>query len=302
MAEFKTLPLDKILVPANRLRKVNENKAFLIGQSVKAGELIHPVTVYATPNGERPYTLAAGATRYRGHELHGLKEIEVLVRKLDKAGARRVEVEENLFRDELTKLERALHVIEYRRLWEEEHGAIDPKGGRPREGNSAKLAEFSGDNAQNHFFAQALDDLGLSRRAIERAQFIGGKLQPELREVLRDTGDANNQQLLEKLAGMEPQRQKKVAKVYAEQPDIKRAIDLTDQNAKAKAVKTVQNDLLDRLVSTWDRADDRTKAEFIDHIQRKAIERRGEADGVEIDPRQVTIFDLIAAQTEGAAQ
>ncbi|MBN9232737.1 MULTISPECIES: ParB/RepB/Spo0J family partition protein [Phyllobacteriaceae] len=232
MVEFKRLPLSDIFVPADRLRKVDDNKAFLIGQSVVSGELIHPVNVYRTPNGERPYTLAAGATRYRGHELHGLTEVDALVRKLDKAGARRIEIEENLFRDELSKLDRALHVIEYRRLWEEEHGKL--ARGNPQFSNSANLAELA-ETAQGHFFAQALDDLGLSRRAIERAQFIGSKLRPELLDVLRDKPEADNQRVLEQLAGLEPDRQRKVALAYADQPDIGRALHLTDPNAKAKA-------------------------------------------------------------------
>lgn len=236
MVEFKRLPLADIFVPADRIRKVNDNKAFLIGQSVVAGELIHPVTVYRTPNGERSYTLAAGATRYRGHELHGLTEIDALVRKLDKAGARRIEIEENLFRDDLTKLERALHVIEYRSLWEAEHGKVAPGGDkRSAEYHSANLAEWSEDSAQGQFFAQALEDFGLSERAVRRAQFIGSKLQPELRNVLRDKPEADNQRVLEQLAGLEPDRQRKVAMAFADQPDIGRALHLTDPNAKAKA-------------------------------------------------------------------
>lgn len=260
MAEFKSIRLDQIHVPEDRLRKVDENKAFLIGQSVSAGELIHPVTVYRTPNGKRPFTLAAGATRLRGHELHGIQEIDVLVRKLDRAGARRIEIEENLFRDELNKLERALHVVEYRRLWEDEHGNIDPKGGRP-----AKLAEFSDNSAQGHFFAQALDELGLSRRAIERAQFIGSRLTPELREAIREKPEADNQHMLERLAGMEPKRQRLVAQAFAETADIKRALDLTDPHARAKATRSAQQEILERLMSTWTRADAATRAKFLEH-------------------------------------
>lgn len=232
MVEFKRLSLGEIFVPADRIRKVDDNKAFLIGQSVVSGELIQPINVYRTPNGERPYTLAAGATRYRGHELHGLAEIDVLIRKLDKASARRIEIEENLFRDELSKLDRALHVVEYRKLWEEEHGKLSR--GNPQLSNSANLAELA-ETAQGHFFAQALDDLGLSRRAMERAQFIGAKLQPELRAVLREAPEADNQRVLEHLAGLEPDRQRKVAAAYSDQPDIGRALHLTDPHAKAKA-------------------------------------------------------------------
>lgn len=263
MAEYKIVPVDQITVPADRLRRVDEQKAFLVGQSIAAGGQIHPVTVYRTPRGARPYTLAAGATRHRGHELHGLKEIAVLIRKMDKNGARRIEIEENLFRDELSKLDRAMHVVEYRRLWEEEHGKV--RRGNPALSNSANLAEL--DNAQAHFYEQALDDLGLSRRAIERAQFIGANLLPDLRELIARTPVADNQSELERLAKLPPEKQKQTAVALQKTGDLALAKRVVDRKPKAEIRQLdPQQRECGRLIDAWERAGEEARREFLDHI------------------------------------
>ncbi len=263
MAELKTLPLDKVLVP-ERLRDVEEDHAFMIGQSIRRVGLLNPITVRATPRAERPWTLVAGAHRLRGSELAGLKEIDAIVVKADKLEGELVEIEENIFRNELSALDRAIFVRRYRELWEEKHGW--DKGGRPSAETSVNFTEVSEDSAQGHFFKRVSERLGLSRSAIEKAQFVGQKLTPELRRTLRGTPIADNQSRLIKLAGMEPERQKKIAVAFAEQPDLDRALDLTDPHAKAKSSQTAQDELLSRLKSTWARTDEKTRAAFLQFV------------------------------------
>lgn len=232
MAELKTLPLDKVLVP-QRLRDVEEDHAFMIGQSIIRVGLLNPITVRATPRGEKAWTLVAGAHRLRGCELAGLKEIDAIVVKADALDGELVEIEENIFRNELSALDRAIFVRRYRELWEEKHGKI--ARGHNNLPNSVNLTELAEDSAQGHFFKRVSERLGLSRSAVERAQFVGQKLTPDLRRALRGTPIADNQSRLIKLAGLEPERQSKIAVAFSEQPDIDRALDLTDPHAKAKA-------------------------------------------------------------------
>ncbi len=309
MAEFKTLPIDKILVP-ERLREVEEDHAYMIAQSIGLHGLLNPVTVRATPRAERPYTLVAGAHRRRACELIGMREIDVMVVKADKVDGQMVEIEENVFRNELSALDRAIFVRRYRELWEEKHGKISAGGDkRSDEYHSVKLTEWSEDSAQGHFFARVAERMGLSRSAIERAQSIGKGLTPELRQVLRGTPSADNQRELLRLAKLEPDRQKQIAQAMVSQPDIvggviaiKQAVELTDPNAKAKAAKTQSDELFDRLVATWDRAGPDTRAAFLKHVrekERKAPTRLPKVTELlaELgeDPRQVTIFDAIKA-------
>lgn len=270
MAEFKTLPVDKVLVP-ERLRVVEDDHALAIQVSIIEHGLINPITVRATPAAKRPYTLVAGAHRLRAYELADedwSRDIDAIIVTADKEEAALVEISENLFRNELSALDRAMFVMSYREIWERRRGKIG--AGRP--GNSAKLALLSDptlvleEEASAGFSVHVAERLGLSKRAVFRAQSIAQKLSPDLRRSLRGTANADNQSLLLKLARMEPERQKLVAVAFGETPDIARAIDLTDPHAKAKAVQTAQQLVYSRLVDSWERADDKTKAEFLLHI------------------------------------
>jgi len=262
--DLKRLRIDQILVPNDRLRKVDDAKALIIGRSIEFGGQIQPIVVRPTPAAARPYTLVDGETRYRGSELNGLTEIDAIVRKMNGAQARMVEIEANLMRDELDKLERALFITEYRRLWEEEHGEI--RRGNPSFSNSVNLTELEpSDSKRPNFYAEALDKFSLSEPQIRRARDIAN-LQPSLIEAIRNTPDADNQSQLLKLAAMEPARQKKIALAYSEKRDLGKALALTDDNAKAKEDHSVQDGLYDRLTATWERADEKTKARFLEHI------------------------------------
>ena len=98
MDKFKTLQISDIFVP-ERLRMVDDDHALAIQASIMQHGQFNPVTVRMTPNGERPYTLVAGAHRYRAIELMDEEghEIDVLVVKADKDEAILLEIEEKPF-------------------------------------------------------------------------------------------------------------------------------------------------------------------------------------------------------------
>lgn len=270
MAEFKTLALDKILVP-DRLRAVEDDEAFMIAQSISRVGLLNPITVRSTPAAARPYTLIAGAHRLRATELAGLKTIDAAVVKADMAEGQMVEIEENIFRNDLSALDRAIFVQKYRELWEEKNGEI--RRGNPDLANSDNLTELDEDSAQGQFFLRVSERMGLSRRGVERAQFIGKRLSPDLRSRLRGTAVADNQSQLLKLARLEGDRQRLVATALDQGHELPEALDLTDPAARAKAVKSVQQELLERLISTWARTDEKTRTAFLAHVEEKARQK-----------------------------
>jgi len=57
MSNFKTLPLNKIHVPADRSREVDEDHARVIQASILEQGQITPIMVRHTPNGKQPYEL-----------------------------------------------------------------------------------------------------------------------------------------------------------------------------------------------------------------------------------------------------
>jgi ParB family chromosome partitioning protein len=262
MAEFKSVAIADIIVP-ERLRIVEEDHALAISASIVEHGLINPITVRRTPPATKPFklfTLVAGAHRLRAIELLDGNEIEAMIVEGDKAEGQLIEITENLFRNELSALDRAMFVMSYREIWEAKYGRV-------RRGNkSANLAQLIEGEARRGFSVHVADRLGLSKRAIYRAQEIAQKLSPELRNTLRGTPDADNQSQLLKLAAMEPARQKKIALAYSQNHDLGKALSLTDDNAKAKEDHSAQDSFFDRLAATWERADDKTKMRFIEHI------------------------------------
>ncbi|GAA5098128.1 hypothetical protein GCM10023260_08310 [Bartonella acomydis] len=72
--------------------------------------------------------MIAGAHRLRAAELLGYGAIEAVVVQADKENAALLEVAENLFRNELSVIDRALFVQTYRELWEKKYGEIKVGG------------------------------------------------------------------------------------------------------------------------------------------------------------------------------
>ncbi|GAA5113429.1 ParB/RepB/Spo0J family partition protein [Bartonella jaculi] len=128
MARFQEIALDLIVVP-ERIRPVDDEHAKALAQSMARERLMNPITVRHTPNAkEGNYTLIAGAHRLRAAELLGYSDIDAVVVQADKDNAALLEVAENLFRNELSVIDRALFVQTYRELWEKKYGEIKRGG------------------------------------------------------------------------------------------------------------------------------------------------------------------------------
>lgn len=264
MAQFKTIAIDQIAIP-ERLRAVEEEHALAIAQSIVEHGLINPITVRHTPNAKgASYTLVAGAHRLRAFAINDESEIEALVIEADKDEAQLVEITENLFRNDLSVMDRAVFVQSYREVWERKHGQINPKGGRPA--NSVNLTELLGAEAEASVFARHVADrMGVSRSAIERLNRIAKNLRPEVRAAVRGTPIADNQSELLKLSKMEPSKQRQIAVALRQEPDLKKALsevaavqpkgELTEEDKRNVAIA--------RLEKAWNEADDEVCLAFL---------------------------------------
>ncbi len=127
MATYKTVPIASIFV-GDRARPIDEDHAAAIAASMMDRGLINPLTVRSTPaanGGKTPLTLVAGGHRLRGAQLNGWEEIDVIVVSADAVEAQLIELSENIYRNELSPLDRALFVLKYREIYEEKFGKID---------------------------------------------------------------------------------------------------------------------------------------------------------------------------------
>lgn len=190
------IQLDRILVPDNRLRALDEERAKFIASSIKENGSLQPIAVYRSNAAARPYTLIFGLHRYRAHQLLQLEEIDAIVRTASEA--RMLEIAENLFRHDLSELDRATFVKEWFAL-------KGVKVGRPKK--SANMADFLTELGLSE---QSARQIGISGRTARRLCQIADHLSPSLKEQLIGTPAAHNQSLLLKIASMEPQMQRQI--------------------------------------------------------------------------------------------
>lgn len=262
MAEFKRIAIADIVV-SDRLRAVEEDHAQAIALSITEHGLLNPVTVRFTPNAKGgKYTLIAGAHRLRAVEINGDDEIDALIVEADKTEAALQEITENLFRNELSVIDRAIFVQSYRELWEEKYGEI--KGGRPKQGQVDPIIGGS-------FSAHVADRMGMSKEAAKRLDRIARNLHPDLRAALRGTDVADNQSALLKLAKLEPVMQRRAAIAFREEGDMGRALQLIDDTPRAVAPDKQEKIFLD-FVELWSRANTETRARILAHTNKMAAQ------------------------------
>jgi ParB family chromosome partitioning protein len=259
VASFKTIRIDQIHV-IDRLRPVGDDIALAIGSSMAERGLINPITVRPTPaanGGKTPYTLIAGATRLRGAELLGWEKIDTIVVSVDGVEAQMMEVSENLYRNELSALDRAMFVLKFRELWEEKHGKIEQGGDR----RSKDHDDPSGIYAPGRQLSEEIQNrLGFGPASFKRVNSIGQNLRPELRQALRGTPAEYDQSQLLKMAKMEPVLQGKIAAGLKAGGDLKTVLSWTKAD---KFEVDPQQQLLERLCRDWEKASEETREEFL---------------------------------------
>lgn len=268
MAEFKRIKMNQIFVP-ERLREVEEGHALAIAQSMVEHGQLNPITVRYAPamnKGGTPYIILAGAHRYRAVEINEEGEIDAMVVDADQSEGQLVEITENLFRNDLSVLDRAVFVAKYREVWEEKYGKIEP--GRPA--NRSNLVQLISDEAKVGFGQHVADRMGISKSALKYLNQISQNLHADLRAAVRGTPVADNQAALLKFAKLEPKKQRQAAVAFrTENGDLKKALALIDD--RPPAVKDdPQKQYLSRLIDTWERADSKSCTEFMAHVERLA--------------------------------
>lgn len=268
MATFKTVPIASILV-GERARPIDEDHAAAIAASMVDRGLINPLTVRSTPaanGGKTPLTLVAGGHRLRAAELNGWEEIDVIVVSADAIEAQLIELSENIYRNELTPLDRALFVLKFREVYEEKFGKIDRtrnlKVGKNLPKGHDALSVFSpGRELSRH----VQERLGIGPDTYKRATRIGQKLTPALRAAVRGTPAENDQKELLKLAKLPADDQVRFAAGLREGADLKTIWGWLKPKAAPDAA-VLQGEIFRKVVALVEKADDETLARIVEHI------------------------------------
>jgi ParB-like chromosome segregation protein Spo0J len=162
----------------------------MLAESIALGRLLNPITVLERAD-TTDFILIAGL-----HRLEAFRHLErntipafILPASTTEAEARMMEISENLHRAELTELERAEQIEEWREL-AKARKISDPLNRQPHElGNS-----------------QTARELGIDEKAVRNASKIAS-ITPEAKEAAREAGIDNNQSKLRKVAAAPAEQQ-----------------------------------------------------------------------------------------------
>jgi len=190
-----------IIVPKGR-RATDPARVKSLAASMKANGQLQPVAVTGDNR------LIFGAHRLEAAKLLGLEYIQAIVLDLGDLRTELCEIDENIERNPLTKLELSKALTRRKELYE----AMNPtaksvtKRGGPGRGKktSDKLSSVS-------FARDTAAKTGKSPRTIERAVETGEKLDADAAEMLRGTPVENNQRELKAIADLPSEKQKEVA-------------------------------------------------------------------------------------------
>ncbi|MDF1778772.1 MAG: ParB N-terminal domain-containing protein [Rhizobiaceae bacterium] len=303
MSKIETIKIADIHVPEDRLRAVKPDYASLMAMLIEGGRILPPIKVRRTPNGKGgKFTLVVGGHRLEGHRLAGRTEIDAVIKKGNAEEAREEEVEENLFRNELTALERIDAVAAYRDIFEARHGEI--RRGNPEFSNSANLAELNllgivEDSQEGHFYSRVTLRLGIAERSARRMHAIARSLNRELHDAITGTPVEDNQSAIERLSKLPPSDQAKYAVLLA---DNGGDLDAADAALHPKPKQSAADKLQSRLIDTWGRMKTKAHVEFVreyrSDIEAALAVLDGEAKKAAApkpDPRQIDIEDFAKA-------
>jgi N6-adenosine-specific RNA methylase IME4/ParB-like chromosome segregation protein Spo0J len=178
-----------IRISKNRLRSVKPNVVSMLTESMSKLGILQPIVV--TDDG----VLVAGLNRVEAARKMGRKQIAHRTVTLSANEGLLAEIDENLVRAELTPAERAVHIAERKRVYEElhpetKHGATGRRGKR-----GANLAPFSTDTAAK---------FERSKRSVERDATRANHI-PQIATLIGTSLDQGDE--LDSLAKLEPEQQ-----------------------------------------------------------------------------------------------
>lgn len=261
MANFKSIPLKSIHI-GERARPIDDDMALAIAANMVERGLISPITVRPTPaanGGETPYTLVTGGHRIRAAEFNQWQEIDAIVVSADAEEAQLIELSENIFRNDLSALDRGVFVARFREIHEEQHGKIVQGGDRKSKSHDETLIFAPGKELSE----RVQERLGIGRAAYYRALKIGQKLHPSLRQAVRGTDTENDPKTLLKLASMPWTEQAGIAAALKFEPDLKKVLDMDKPPKPQPDAATV---IWSTMTGAWEKASPEMRAKFLEHV------------------------------------
>ncbi len=239
-----------------RLRPVDSVWAEALGATMARDGQLTPIEVCRLP-GQTGWTLVTGAHRLAGAIHAGLPTVKAIRVSADRAERRLREVSENLWRRDLSPLDRAAFVGELFELLRARAGLAETDarttaatfarwGTKNRQAAKNETKNACATIAHGYGWSDAVaDQVGLSRRSIYNDVLLHKGICPGIRERLRTMPGGDNSTQLRKLAEMRWDAQAGVIQAV----DDGRARDLKDAIAQARGKPPAPDAETKRLVA-----------------------------------------------------
>ena len=248
----------------DRLRSVDEAAVEHIAESMAQQGQLYPIQIRTIEPGR--FRLVAGAHRLAAAQMLGWTHIEAfLVDDLEEEETRLLEIDENLYRAELTPLDRCRFMARRKEIYERLHP--ETKHGSnlvwPRWPHEKDSALSSTERAPS-FVEDTASSTPWSARSIRRYARIGERLDPSLREELAATPIARRTRDLEDIADMDADKQQDVLKRLqdADRPPVSLSALMTDPYRPSSPPKSG----LDKLRGVWAKTSKNNRRQFLKEI------------------------------------
>ncbi|GAN89880.1 chromosome partitioning nuclease protein ParB [Gluconobacter frateurii M-2] len=238
----------------DRLRKVDPDYVALLKTSISEDGIRQPIELRKSRRG---YILIAGA-----HRLTAARELEFdtvpcLIKTANETQAKLLEIDENLFRRDLSVMDRSAFLAERKAIYEELYPETKAGGDRRSDQNDKLVGLVP------TFTAETAEKLGCSGRSIERAIARFKGIDPDIRRRISGTWLENSGAQLDLLSKMQGYQQDDVAKYVEANPNKPVKIADIVGTAKEKAAKKTA---LEQHLAIWRKTDGFGRNAIIDAV------------------------------------
>ncbi|MBV8885832.1 MAG: ParB N-terminal domain-containing protein [Chroococcidiopsidaceae cyanobacterium CP_BM_RX_35] len=248
----------KVKVGTNR-RPLQQEKVDKLMESIKANGLLNPITV------DQNFNLIAGLHRLTACQLLGFDQIECkIVTYTDTDRVRLAEIDENLIRSELSALERGELSLERDKIMKR-----------------LKLRAQPGDNQYSRKGSEMISppvkttmelakEVGYTERTFQQGKQIAKSIDPEVKEIIKDTSLAKSPTALLAVAraGSEEREQAEQAEKAAREAELRQELAETERQSRiAVAARARQREL--QLLAVQHVSAQRTAKREVKQIQRQ---------------------------------
>ncbi|NVN45166.1 ParB N-terminal domain-containing protein, partial [Asaia siamensis] len=207
----------------DRLRSIDTDYVSFLAASIEEHGLRQPIELRKIGRSGK-YALISGGHRLNAAISLGHEAIMACVVVANDLQAQLLEIDENLFRRELSPLDRATFLARRKEVYETLHPETKHGGDRKSSDRMDKLGHLI-----PSFSEVTAEKLGVSERTVRRAVLLFQGIAPDVRHQIAHTWLADSGSQLDALAKLTPDLQRKVLAAIPQLPDIRQVGEIMRQ-------------------------------------------------------------------------